>query len=314
MTFIAKLGLKFPVLLAPIGSPASVELAAAVSNAGGMGSFALTWTEPLIAAKRVAELRSKTVRPFFVNFALAFKPTALIPALESGAPVVTFSWGLPGALVETVHSFGALVGVQIATVQGALQAIEQGCDFLICQGVEAGGHVQSSVPLPELLTSVRAVAGRTPLAAAGGIVNHDDVAELRRLGADAVMLGTRFLACRESLAHPAYKSALIKAQRSDTVLTGCFEKGWPYALHRVLRNSTLTNWEAAGCPPVGKRPGEGDVVAQYHERRILRYEVSPPVSEMTGDVLSCALYAGSGVEKITAIRPAADIVQDLWKA
>jgi NAD(P)H-dependent flavin oxidoreductase YrpB (nitropropane dioxygenase family) len=133
------------IVQAPIGSLAAVDLVSAVSNAGGLGSLALTWTDTSTAAKLVAAVRARTSAAFASNFVLAFEPSALTAALEAGVPVVTFSWGLPGPLVSTVHSFGAAVGIQVGTVEGAKRALGQECDFLICQGIEAGGHVQSSM-------------------------------------------------------------------------------------------------------------------------------------------------------------------------
>ena len=94
MTF---LNLKYPILQAPIGSIASTKLAASVSNAGGMGSLALTWTEPDVADERVRKLRAETANPFFANFVLSFPPNALEAALEAGTPMITFSWGATGA-------------------------------------------------------------------------------------------------------------------------------------------------------------------------------------------------------------------------
>jgi nitronate monooxygenase len=165
--FLSQLGIESPILQAPIGSMAGIELAAAVSNAGGLGSLALTWTPPDSARQLVADLRARTSRPFFVNFVLTFPPAALDAALEAGAPVVTFSWGLPGRLVEKVHRANALVGVQVGTGMGARLAQEAGADFVICQGVEAGGHVQSTRPLAQLLPEARQACGDLPIVAAG---------------------------------------------------------------------------------------------------------------------------------------------------
>lgn len=313
--FLIDFGLTRPILQAPIGSLATVELVAAVSNAGGMGSLALTWTEPDIAAKLISTAKRLTRKSFFANFVLAFPPKSLNAALEAGVPVVTFSWGLPGRFVALAHSHGTRVGVQVASPQGAQRAIDEGCDFLVCQGMEGGGHVQSSIPLHELLPAVLAVADKVPVVATGGLADGKDIAQVLKLGASGAMLGTRFVASEESRAHPQYKQALVAASAQSTVLTGCFERGWPYAAHRVLRNSTLTEWEAAGCPPVGHRPGESDVIATTPAGLpVLRYMDTPPSDEMRGDVLACCLYAGAGVDKINEVRPAASLVDELWAA
>ena len=303
-----------PIIQAPIGSLASAKLVAAVSNAGGLGSLALTWSDADAAARLVAAVRRRTRAPFIANFVLSFAPASLAAALEAGVPIVTFSWGMPGTLVRTVHSFGAAVGVQVGTVDGARRALQQGCDFLICQGVEAGGHVQASLPLRALLPGVAAEAGPVPLIAAGGLADGADVAAALALGASGAMLGTRFVASAESDAHPAYKAALLSARDDATALTGCFEGGWPYALHRVLRNATLTDWEAAGCPPVGRRPGEGDIVARDESGTpVRRYDDTPPKAGMRGEILACCLYAGTGVARITELRSAAALVTELWR-
>ncbi len=302
-----------PILQAPIGSLASVDLVVAVSRAGGIGSLALTWTDAASAARQVGAVKALTNAPFVANFVLAFEPIALSAALDAGVPIVTFSWGLPGPLVKSVHSAGAAVGVQVGTVDGAHRALDEGCDFIICQGVEAGGHVQSSTPLRILLPAVVAKAGAVPIVAAGGLADGADIAEVIRLGASAAMLGTRFVASMESHAHPAYKAALVAADSDATVLTACFDGGWPYAAHRVLRNSTLQNWESAGCPPSGRRPGEADVVARGQRGDVVRrYDDMPPHSRLDGDVLDCCLYAGTGVGRITAVRAADSLVKELW--
>ena len=142
-----RLGLKYPILQAPIGSMAGVELAAAVSNEGGLGSLALTWNAPDLARDLIHQVQSKTTNPFFVNYVLAFQSLSLDLALEAGVPAVTFSWGSPGQLIQKCHQANTLVGVQVGTPDGAKSALDSGADFIICQGVEAGGHVQSTTPL-----------------------------------------------------------------------------------------------------------------------------------------------------------------------
>ncbi len=310
MTF---LNLKYPILQAPIGSIASTRLAASVSNAGGMGSLALTWTEPDVAADRVRKLRAKTANPFFVNFVLSFPPKALEAALEAGTPAITFSWGQPGQLVNRIHQFDAQVGVQVGTVDGAKQALDDGVDFIICQGVEAGGHVQSTTPLSELLPKVVEIARSVPVVAAGGLTNGKDLAWALGRGAMAMMLGTRFVATIESNAHPLYKQAIVEAKSTDSVYTLCFDGSWPYSAHRVLRNRTLNDWETAGCPPSGQRPGEGDMIAEGSSGVVIkRYDDTPPAADMEGHILECCLYAGKGCSCIEDIPEAAVFLSELW--
>jgi NAD(P)H-dependent flavin oxidoreductase YrpB (nitropropane dioxygenase family) len=313
-SFTGQFGINIPILQAPTGSVAGPELAVAVSEAGGMGALGLTWTPPALAAEAVRQTRARTNKPFLVNFALAFPPQSLLAALEAGAPVVTFSWGNPAEWLPLVRSFGAKVGVQVATVDGARHAAALGVDFLICQGSEAGGHVQSTTPLERLLgAALASVSGSLPVLAAGGITDAADINRLLARGADGVMLGTRFVATQESRAHAAYKARLVAAASEESVLTICFEGGWQFAPHRVLRNRTLDAWETAGCPPPGRRPGEGEPVGwSASGEPILRYEDTAPRVGMTGDLEAMALYAGNGVGRITDLPSAGELLRRLW--
>ena len=300
-----------PIMQAPIASAGSPELALAVANAGGIGSLAMTWEEPDSAQATVEYMNANTSGVYAVNFALAFEPQALVSVLEAGVPLVTFSWGMPDELVNLVKEYDTALGVQIGSLPAAINAVERGADFLICQGLEAGGHVQSTVPLYELLTSVLSKID-LPVVAAGGIATADDVAKVLRMGASIAALGTRFVNADESRAHPDYQQAIIDAGAESTAYTCCFDGGWPLTNSRVLRNHTLTNWEAEGCPGHGKRPGENEIVAWSESSgEITRYSIASPVNTTCGDVLDLALYAGTSSAKITDIQPAAEIVKNL---
>ncbi len=172
--------------------------------------------------------------------------------------------------------------------------------------------MQSSIPLEHVLPRVLAEVGTIPLVASGGVGDGAGMARVLALGADGVMLGTRFVATQESRAHPAYKQALCEARRGDTALTVCFDGDWPSAAHRVLRNATLETWEAWGCPPHAQRPGEGEVVgSSQRDEPVLRYESTAPRAGMTGRVLDMCLYAGMGCHAITDIPAASDLVAKL---
>src|SRR5690349_8971687 len=154
-------------------------------------------------------------------------------------------------------------------------ALDLGADYLVCQGTEAGGHVQANRGLYETLPDVLKEARQVPVIAAGGIANGDGIRKALLASASGAMLGTRFVATAESNAHPAYQRALMAAHAKDTVLTVCFERGWPNAIHRALRNQTFVMWEAAGCPPAGKRPGERDILATRPDgSQVLRYQTA----------------------------------------
>ncbi len=307
------LGLRLPLFCAPTGSIAGPELASAVSRAGAMGAMALTWTDPQTARQHIRQVRAATANPFQVNFALAFAPHSLHAALEEGAPCITFSWGDPAPYLAQVRAAGACIGVQAANRDGARRALDLGADFLICQGIEAGGHVQSTSALETLLPQVIEEAGAAPVVAAGGVGDGAGIARLLGLGASGVMLGTRFVATVESRAHPDYKQMLCDSQAADTALTVCFDGDWPYAAHRVLRTPTLETWEAWGCPPHSHRPGEGDIMGRTQSGEpILRYDSTAPRAGMTGNVLDMCLYAGAGCGAIADIPSASDLVSTLW--
>jgi nitronate monooxygenase len=279
-----------------------------------MGALALSGRTPEAARQAVINVRRQTERPFLVNYILTFDPQSLSAAVEAGAPVVQFSWGLPTKThIAAVRSAGAKLGIQIGNVEGARAALDVSADYLVCQGIEAGGHVQSSTPLRDLLPSVLAEAQQTPVLAAGGIGNGRKIREVLLAGAAGAVLGTRFVATQESLAHPEYKNAIIRSHAKDTAFTVCFQDGWPGATHRALRNSTLIRWEAAGCPPVGKRPGEGDVVATRADgTRVLRYYLGSPDRDLQGSITDLAMHAGHSVDDVKDLPPARDLVGTLW--
>jgi nitronate monooxygenase len=307
-------GLRFPICQAPTGSIAGPALAAAVSGAGALGAMALTWAAPEDAARLIRQVRAVTDAPFQVNYALYQSPRSLSAALDAGVPVVTFSWGDPAPFLDQVRAAGAKVGIQVTNPAGAWRASDLGADFLICQGIEAGGHVQSTTPLEDLLPRVLDAAHGLPVVASGGLGDGAAIARVLALGADGAMLGTRFVATRESGAHDLYKERLTQASVGETALTVCFDGDWPYAAHRVLRNGTLEGWEASGCPPKGTRPGEGETVGRTASGEpVLRYDDTAPRAGMRGDVLDMALYAGTSSAVIEDIPAAADLVARLWQ-
>jgi nitronate monooxygenase len=314
---MALFGLKYPIFSAGMGLTANPELAIAISNAGGLGAVG-TGSNAVadVVRQRVSQIKSATQRPFAVNFLLAFDPVTLPLALDAGAPIIQFAWGIPTTEnVAAVRKAGAKMGIQISSVAGARRALDVGADYLICQGTEAGGHVQATSVLYEVLPAVIDVAKTVPVLAAGGIANGAQIRRALLAGASGVLIGTRFVATKEAGAHEQYKTSIIRAKASDTVLTVCFHDGWESAPHRVLRNRTLELWEAAGCPPPGKRPGEGDIVATNAMTGTVkrRYSVGAPVPDDRGAVTELVMYAGQGVDAIRDIPSAGELVESLWR-
>jgi nitronate monooxygenase len=306
-------GLKYPIFEAPHGPATSPELAIAVSNAGAMGALAFLGS-PKLAREAVTKVRSATKGYFVVNFILQFEPTALQSALDAGAPIVQFSWGIPTReMISALRAAKAKLGMQVTSAESARAALDLGADYLVCQGTEAGGHVQATRGLYEALPLVLEEAREKPVVAAGGIGNGQGIHKALSAGASAAALGTRFVATVESNAHPEYKRALLAAYAKDTALTICFQDGWP-ATHRALRNRTFVMWEAAGCPSPGKRPGEGEAIAtQTDGSKILRYQFRSPLREFAGSVTECPMWAGTSVEVIKDLPGAGGLVGRLWR-
>jgi nitronate monooxygenase len=207
---MALFGLKYPIFEAPHGNTTSPELAIAVSKAGAMGALGLTGATTDGARTAVSNVRSATKSAFFINYILTLsagkEPKSLRAALDAGAPIVQFSWGLPAkATVSAIREAGAKLGIQVTSAESARAALDVGADYLVCQGTEAGGHVQASRGLYETLPIVLREAKGKPVVASGGIGNGQAVRKALLAGASAAMLGTRFVATIESNAHPEYK-------------------------------------------------------------------------------------------------------------
>ena len=296
-----------------MGSAAGAELCAAVCNAGGLGSIALTWRDAYKAQDLIRCVKSLTPKIFFANYVLHFEPRHLGAALDAGVPMITFSWGDPSKYVADVRSAGALLGLQATSAASAQAMLEFEPDFLIAQGIEAGGHVQAHWPLDQALAEVVRVAGSMQVLAAGGLATGADLARVMGLGAAGGVFGTRFVATYESEAHPSYRERLVEARAEDTVLTTCFDGDWPYAAHRVLRNSTFERWETAGCPSHDLRPGEGEVVGLTTSgTQVFRYDDTMPRADTSGDWEAMALYAGTSVDGIGSVSSATEVVAEIW--
>jgi nitronate monooxygenase len=224
--------IELPVLGAPNGPEiASVALAAAVSNAGGLGMISFGGYPPARLKERIKRLRSLTSRPFGVNVLLQGPHLPLPDAafvdvcIEERIPVLSFFWGDPTPYVEKAHKAGIKVCDQVGSVSAAKRAQQAGADFIIAQGLEAGGHVSGTVSTMILVPRVVGSVAPTPVVAAGGIADGRGLAAALALGADAAVLGTRLLATTESNAHEVYKRKILAANEEDTVRTTLFGNG-----------------------------------------------------------------------------------------
>jgi NAD(P)H-dependent flavin oxidoreductase YrpB (nitropropane dioxygenase family) len=301
--FTKLVGCRAPIQLAVMGGGTGTpELAAAVSEAGGLGM--LSATHPMPVDDQLNGVLARTDQPVGVGF-FAFDLTTQTEELEVAARrarVVDVFWGDPdAAVVARIHSGGALAFWQIGSLDEALAAVDAGCDAVIAQGVEAGGHVRGTTPLSTLLRQV-IPAVDVPVVAAGGIATGAALAEVLNGGAAAARVGTRFLATAESGAHPEYVAALVAATGDDTVYTTAFDQGWPDAPHRVL---SVAKERAAACT----EHVIGQAVYANRNWEVVRWSSQPPTVFISGDISAMAMYAGCGAGDITDVPAAAILLE-----
>ena len=316
MRLVDRLELEHPIVQAGMGGGlAGHELAAAVSDAGALGTIGMADPSRLAAELRAA--RERTGRPIAVNVLLPFAARAHWTVAAEADAVVTF-WGRPRRRTGGVwmHQCGSLAEAEAADAAGA--------DAVILQGLEAGGHVRGSVPALAVVAEARARLPATPVLVAGGVADAGDVRAALGAGAEAAVLGTRFLMTEESSAHPLYKRRLLEA--SDTVLTELFGGGWP-APHRVIRNAATDRWlrrdprgplpvrafNRLSAPALRRLPPSAReaLVSRQRPGRPLFSPVAPTRGRPDGLVEAAPLYAGQTVSRLDDLPPAREVVRRL---
>jgi nitronate monooxygenase len=302
--FTDRVGCDLPIQQAGMGAVAGPDLAVAVSAAGGLGTVALHMMPAPMVAGTLDAMSERTSAPVAFNVLVPFVDRDAVEVASSRCRLVEFFYGDPDAeLVRVVHEGGALAAWQIGSRPEAEAACSAGCDVVIAQGVEAGGHVRGRVGLLALLAQVLDTVD-VPVIAAGGIGNARAAAAALAAGADAVRVGTRFVATQEADTHPDYADALVRARAEDTVLTEAFSVMWPDAPHRVLR-SCVDKAEALDDDAVGEVEIGGTTMP------VPRLSVLAPTRATTGSVDAMALYAGESVTDVTAVVPARDVVVEI---
>lgn len=326
MSILERLGIEAPIVQAGMGGGLSRhELAAAVSEAGGLGTIAVNGAAAI--RRELAAARSLTARPIAVNLLLPFARRDWFEAAAAADVVVTF-WGKPKRRTggTWIHQCGSVAEAQAAYAAGA--------DAAILQGVEAGGHVRGALPALELLARAKAeLPPDFPLLLAGGIAQRADVRRALEAAAACAVAGTRFLLSEESRAHGEYRQRLLAAD--TTILTDLFGMSWP-APHRVVANAATDRWlgdAAARLPEAELRRGPAlnralnrlsAPSARYAPAAIQRHLIAVqrpgsrlltpqgPTDDAPPNLLDAGpLYAGETVSRIDEIRPAAQIVADL---
>ncbi|HZV48694.1 MAG TPA: nitronate monooxygenase [Candidatus Dormibacteraeota bacterium] len=297
-----RLGIEHPVILGGMGSGATVpSMVAAVSNAGGLGVLGVSRVPPERIAAQVEEIRASTDRPFGLNLLLFASDEGAVEAvLAHRPPVFSSAWAWPHQdlrpIFERAHAAGALVMHMVSTLEEARRAAAAGADLVVAQGTEGGGHVGTLAGMVLVPMVVRALAP-LPVIAAGGIATGAQLAAALMLGAEGVLLGTRFLATSESPWPPSFKRAIVESDGHDTELTEIPDvaKGavWPGAFDRARRNRLIAEWSGRG-----------------HELRRRRAEVAEAIARAYAqdDAEHGELNFGQAAGLIDAIEPCAEVV------
>ncbi len=293
--FTQLMGIEHPVVLAGMAGATSPGLVAAVSEAGGLGILGATGASTEELANLADSIRAKTQRPFGLNLLLhACDNNSIRSAVEAQPVVLSTAWPRESQDLE-----GVKVMHMVPTVNDAIKAVRAGADVIVAQGTDGGGHVGlmgTVVIVPMVVRAVPAV----PVLAAGGISDGFGLAAMLALGAEGVLLGTRFLATSEAPLHDAFKELIVESDGTDTAVTDITDillgEDWPGALARVRRNRVVERW--LGRPNELRRRRD-EVVARMREAR------------KNGDAEEAVLYSGQGSGLIQRIVPAAQVVADM---
>jgi len=295
------LGIEHPVALGGMGSVYSPELVAAVSNAGGFGAMGCHYLDADGVRKGVAAVRERTNKPFALNFLIFdVEENGLAAALAARPAAIAYAWPRPDQelkpYVARAHDVGAKVTFMAGGVPEAVRAAEAGADVIIAQGSEGGGHVGWQASLALIPMVVDAVAP-IPVLAAGGIADGRGLAAALALGADGVLLGTRFLATKESPLHPNFKQAILDGDGHDTLLSEIPDlaagRVWPGAMSRSRRNRFIERWAGREWA-LRQRQAEALASVQAARKR--------------GDIDEAPLSMGQDAGLIHDIPPAGEIV------
>ncbi|HME70040.1 MAG TPA: nitronate monooxygenase family protein [Myxococcota bacterium] len=291
-------GIEHPVFLAGMGGVAFADVCAAVSEAGGFGTLGLVGFPPERIRKEMRGVRARTNKPFGVDL-LAALPEQIHASIEviveEGAAAFVAGLGVPESVIEKCHRAGVKVMAVCGKVSHAVHAEAAGCDAVVAQGTEAGGHTGQVAAMALVPQTVDAV--KIPVLAAGSIVDGRGLAAALALGAQGAWIGTRFIASHEAHAASGFKQRLVEAGSADTVVTRCYS-GKPM---RVLRNAYVEGWE--------KRSSEiRPFPLQFFEsgrEGVLSFGVDPV------DPARTCMPAGQGVGAIDEILPVAEIMRRL---
>jgi nitronate monooxygenase len=296
-TLTRLLGIAHPILLAPMGSAAGGKLAAAVTNAGGLGLIGSDYADAATIKKELAAAGNTRVGVGFITWALDKNPEALDVALAAQPPAVMISFGEPRPYAGPIKDAGAKLICQVQTLAEAVEAAAAGADIIVAQGRDAGGHSGTTRGSMGLVPAVVNAVGAIPVVAAGGIADGRGLAAALALGAAGVLMGTRFAASAGSLWAEAVKQHLIAAGGDETEQTRVFDivrnAPWPTKYPgRAVRNAFSARWH----------PSE-DRLRDNRAEAETEYLATP-----ADDFSTRVVWAGEGVDLIRDVKTAEEIV------
>jgi len=291
------LGIEHPILLAPMGSAAGGRLAAAVTNAGGLGLVGSGYANADAIRKELTEAGNTRVGIGFILWALEKNPSALDVALDARPAAVMLSFGDPTPFTKRIRDAGCKIICQVQTLAQAKEAAAAGADIIIAQGRDAGGHSGVTRGTMGLVPAVVDAVGPIPVVAAGGIADGRGLAAALALGAAGVSMGTRFTASRESLWDSAMKAATLAAGGDQTEQTRVFDvvRGAPWpAIYpgRALRNAFSARWN-----------GQEEALAADQPNQENAYLATAP-----DDFTTRVVWAGEGADLVNDIPAASEII------
>jgi len=313
------LGCDYPIVSAGMGGVARSELVAAVVAAGGYGLLGMVRESPELIRSEIAAVRARTERNFGVNLIPFGTDPALLDdelaaCFEAKAHSLCFFWDVRPDLIQRTRAAGCKVLYQVGRLPDAIAAAAAGADVIICQGVEAGGHLHGDVSTLVLLPQVvRAVD--VPVLASGGFATGAGLVAAFALGAQGIQCGTAFLATHESFAHEFHKQRVVRATSDQTVHSDVFAINWPpRSPVRTLKNSVT---EAYRDDLWGHGPDDfpREVIGHEDQRPIYKFSTESPLRNMTGDFEAMAPFAGQVCGLIEDICPAGERLRRIvWEA
>ena len=296
------LGIEHPVMLAGMGGVSYHRLTAAVSDAGGFGCLGASVMTVDEMVEEIALVRAATDAPFGVDLLTAM-PGDLVRQvellIEGGASLFVAGLGVPAEAIELCHEHGVLVANMCGKVVHARKAVDAGCDLVIAQGTEGGGHTGQVATMPLVPLIVDAVGDQVPVVAAGGIFDGRGLAAALALGADGIWMGTRFIATPEARGVRGFKDALVDAAEDGTVIS----RAYSGKTMRVIRNRYTDEWE--------QRPGDLQRFPMQAIRAMEDGVFHLGGDEATPDIdpdVEC-YPAGQATGGIDSVTPAGDIVR-----